>query len=270
MNKDVSAVVPTIGEATLTDSLASLERQSMELAEIHVVRDVHPFPAAMNRGLAQVTTPFLLQCDADMILHPDCVETLMCAMDEHTGVSIGYLQDDLLGEIQAVKLYRTQCLKQAPFQNRIATDSDGIEAIVRQRFQIAFAARREHHEDYSADVLGHHRPNYDDPVYVFGKFSVMGSIVRNRGSYREYLGVLGALKRSGHAMADLAITAFCQGLFQDKRQSEHKPFEETSESRFFQTFSACAGNGHDLFAITRLPDYEREEDLAKLHSSFDG
>jgi Glycosyl transferase family 2 len=266
MGKDVTAVVPTIGEDTLNDSLASLKRQSCELAEIIVVRDVHPFPEAMNRGVARVSTPFMLQCDADMILHPDCVETLISAMDERTAVSIGYLQDDLLGEIQAVKLYRTECLRRAPFQNRIATDSDGIEEIVRQRFRIAFARRKAAYRDYPLDVLGHHRPNYADPLYVFGKFSVMGSIVRSRNSYREFCGVLDALKQSTHEMANLAITAFCNGLFNDRQQSEHRPFEATEDFQFFTEFSGSEKKSHDLFAITRLPDYDRSTDLEALHS----
>lgn len=266
MNRDITAVVLTIGEATLSDSLASLQRQTFQLADVIVVRDIHPFPAAMNHGVAQVNTPFLLQCDADMILHPDCVETLISAMDEQTGVSIAYLQDDLLGEIQAVKLYRTECLRKAPFENRIATDSDGIEKIVRQNYSIVFARRKIAGDDHSPDVLGFHRPNYADPLYVYNKFSVMGSIVRSRNSYREYRGVLDALKQSTHEMADLAITAFCHGLFKDRRQSEHKPFEATEDFSFFRNFSASEQNNHDLFAITRLPGYDRDTDLKALHS----
>jgi glycosyltransferase involved in cell wall biosynthesis len=266
MSIDVTAVVPTIGEATLDDSLASLRKQSHKLEEIVVVRDVHPFPEAMNRGVAQVTTPFVLQCDADMILHPDCLETLASAMDEKTGVSIAYLQDDLLGEIQAVKLYRTECLRIAPFENRIATDSDGIERIVQQNYRIVFARRRNPNGQHSSDVLGYHRPNYADPLYVYSKFSVMGSIVRNRNSYSEYKGVLGALKQSSHEMADLAITAFCHGLFKDRKESEHKPFEATEDYNFFDQFSARKKNSHNLFAITRLPGYDRAADLEDLHS----
>ena len=243
MDRDVTAVVPTIGEPTLEASLNSLRRQSHALADIVVVRDVHPFPEAMNRGIEQVRTPFLLQCDADMILHADCVETLLAAMDDRTGVSIGYLQDELLGEIQAVKLYRTRCLRQSPFENLIASDSAGIETIASRNFKVAFATRARTTGPYSADVLGEHRPDYADPHYVYGKFSVMGSIVRHRRSYREYRGVLAALKRSSHELADLAITAFCHGLFEDRRESEHKPFDVTPDFEFFREFSSSKMRG---------------------------
>jgi glycosyltransferase involved in cell wall biosynthesis len=270
MNAEVTAVVPTIGEQTLDASLASLAAQSHPLADVVVVRDVHPFPEAMNQGVRQVKTPFMLQCDADMILHPDCVETLLSAMDETTGVSIGYLHDELLGDIQAVKLYRTECLRVAPFEDRIAADSDGIEQIVQREFRIAFAGRRSAHGQYAPDVLGLHRPDYSDPHYVFQKYSVMGSIVRDRNSYREYRGVLAALKASRHEMADVALTAFCHGLFSERRESAHKPLDMTEEFRFFSRFREGCGGGHDLFAITRLPGYDREADLIRFNGIKNG
>ena len=269
MKKLVTALVPTLGEKTIEDSINSLKKQTHELTDIIIVRDVTPFPEAMNRGVKQVKTPFLVQCDADMILLPDCVETLLAAMDENTGLSIGYLHDDLLGDIQAVKLYRTECLRKEPFQDSIATDTDGIKEIVRHGFRIAFATRTQHQSEHPPDVLGFHRPDYSDSLYVYGKFSLMGSIVRSRNSYREYSGVLGALKHSQHPMADLAITAFCHGLFNDIRKSGHRPFDETPDYQFVDGFLSGAESTHNLFAITRLADYDRSEDLASLHIHLD-
>jgi glycosyltransferase involved in cell wall biosynthesis len=265
MNNTVTAVVPSMAEKTLPESLACLERQSVKLADVIVIRNVSPFPAAMNRGVAQVKTPFLLQCDADMILHPDCVETLLSGMDENTGVSIGYLLDDLLGDIQAVKLYRTKCLRIAPFEDNIASDTTGITKIIEHGFRITFASRTRPYGNFADDVLGLHKPNYDDPLYVYGKFSVMGSVVRSRGSYPEYLGVLSALRRSPHTMSDLALTAFCHGVFKNQTSSGHKPFEESEDYQFIANFRSRPNGSHRLFAVTRVQDYDRAEELEALH-----
>ena len=261
-------MLPTLGEKSLEESLASLRAQTIRLKDIVIVRNTTPFPEAMNRGVAKVTTPFLIQCDADMVLHPDCVETLLACMDQNTGVSLGYLHDDMLGEIQAVKMYRTECLRNHPFEDTVASDTDGIARIVQSGFGISFAHRKAPRGSYANDVLGEHRPAYDNSLYVYEKFLLMGSIVRNRNSYLEYSGVLAALRRSPHKMSDLAITAFCHGVFNKRRTNGHKPFEETRDYRFFSDFRSQKNNGHNLFAITKLAGYDRAAELADLHANL--
>ncbi len=263
---DVTAVVPTMGEKTLQQSIDSLEGQSVKPADIVVVRNVSPFVEAMNRGVSQVNTPFLIQCDADMILDPDCIETLRKHMDDATGVAIGYLDDRLLGVIQAVKMYRTECLMKVPFEDSVTSDSDRIMGMRKEGIEIAFARRGQSFNGHDPDVLGCHRPNYDDPVYTYGKFNVMGSAVRNRNSWAEFEGVLEALKKSAHPMANLALTSFCHGVFEERKECGHKPYEETSDYRFINEFSKQTNSLNRIFAITKLPGFDPASELARLYS----
>jgi glycosyltransferase involved in cell wall biosynthesis len=265
MKSDVTAIVPTMGEETLSESIASLKAQSLMPADIVVIRNVSPFVEAMNRGVQQVMTPFLIQCDADMILDSDCIETLRDFMEKDTGVAIGYLHDPMLGIIQAVKLYRTAYLKKKPFEDSVTSDSDRIGRMKQEGIHIAFARRAHAFNGHEPDVLGCHRPNYDDPLYVYGKFSVMGSAVRNRNSWEEYEGVLEALKKSEHPMANLALTSFCHGVFTARRECGHKPFEESDDYRFIREFSKQRNSWNRLFAITRLKGFDPAAELARFY-----
>lgn len=265
MPSDVSAVVTTLGERTLEKSLASLEAQTLPVSEIVVVRDVTPFTAAINEGIRQVETPFFVQCDADMILDPDCVETLRGCMTEDTGVSIGYLDDDLLGTVQAVKLFRTSLLEKSAFQDSVASDSDRILRMKEEGDRIAFASRPARRHGHAADVLGRHCPAYDDELYVYGKFNLMAAIVRNRVSWPEFEGVLDALKRSTHPMANIALVAFCHGLFSEQERCGHRPFEKSPDYRFFERFLEQDGGWNRLFAITKLDGFDAKAELAQLY-----
>lgn len=264
MKSDVTAVVATMGESTLNEAIASLEWQSVGLEDIVLIRNVSPFTAAMNLGISKVKTPYFLQCDADMILDPDCVETLRAFMRHDTGVSIGYLNDELLGIIQAVKLYRTDYLKKAPFNDSITSDSDRISRMLDDGVSIAFARRPKENGDHPRDVLGRHRPNYADPLYVYGKFSLMGSAVRNRDSYAEFEGVLAALKTSKHPMADFALIAFCHGVFAEKKNCEHKPYRASEDFNFISEFVKRTNSSNRLFAITKLKGFDPSQELARL------
>ncbi len=265
MASDVSALVTTIGEKTLPESLAALEAQTLALADIVVVRDVHPFTAAINEGLRRVKTPFFVQCDADMILDPDCVETLRRFATDGTGVSIGYLDDALLGTIQAVKLFRTSVLERAAFRDTVASDSDRILRMKEDGDRIAFARRPTPLHGHAADVLGEHRPNYDDALYVYGKFKLMAATVRKRESWPEFRGVLRALKRSTHPMADFALVAFCHGLFSAQDKCGHRPFEQSPDQRFLREFTKQEGGWNRLFAITKLEGFEAASELARFY-----
>ncbi len=264
MRSDITAVVPTIGERTLSDCLAALKRQSMPPVDIVVIKNVSPFVAAMNKGIRRVRTPFLVQCDADMILDPDCLATLRSAMTERTGVAIGYLDDEILGTIQAVKLYRTANLKRSPFGDSVTSDSDRITKMREEGSWISFASREGPDHGHAADVLGCHRPHYDDPKYVYGKFSVMGSAVRNRNSYDEFQGVLHGLKKSAHPMADLALIAFCHGVFNKLEKCAHVGYEETEDFRFLRAFMEQHGHENRLFAITKLKGFDAAREVEKL------
>ena len=235
VDSDVSAVVVTAGEKTLARSLACLRQQMLPLHDIIVIRNTKkPFHQGLNRGVRRVKTEFFVQCDADMLLDPDCVEVLRRYMEKDTGVAFAHLEDGLLGTIQAVKMFRTSCLLERPLDNTINPDSSRILKMAEQGHRIAVARRKYRKYGHAPDVLGRHCPDYHDPVYCFGKFSLLGSKVSSRGSFLEYKACLNALKRSQHPMADTALMAFCHGFFTVRFVDGQVGFEETKELPFMK------------------------------------
>lgn len=91
--RDVTAVVLSIGEPYTERALASLRRQTLTAAETIVVRDVSPFHCALNKGAAQVRTPFFLHVDADMVLDENCIAALRPLMTDRVGMVQGRLRD---------------------------------------------------------------------------------------------------------------------------------------------------------------------------------
>ena len=73
----VTGMVLSIGEPSTTRAIESLKAQTIPCEDIVLVENVSPFHEAMNAGIARVSTPLFIQCDADMIADPDCVETLL-------------------------------------------------------------------------------------------------------------------------------------------------------------------------------------------------
>ena len=65
-NSDITAVVLSTGEAYTDRAIASVQRQTLPVADTVVVRGVSPFHRALNRGAAQVRTPFFAQVDVGL------------------------------------------------------------------------------------------------------------------------------------------------------------------------------------------------------------
>lgn len=255
MKSDVTALVLTTGEKTFRKCIKRLRGQSLKPKDIVVVKNVVPFHKAINQGINLVKTEYFIQCDADMILDPDCIEVLRSFMKNKTGVVIGYLEDGLLGTIQAVKMFRTECVKDKSFPDSVATDTDRISRMKKEGHRIVFARRQGRKYDHSPDVFGKHCPDYDNPLYVFGKFSLMGSVVRHRHSFDELKACLAALKKSKHPMSDATLVALCHGIFSIRKRCGHKPFRETKEFKILQEFEKERNSENRIFAITKIKGF---------------
>ncbi len=271
MQSDVSAVVLTTGEKTFDECLRRLKAQTLPPREVIVVDGRNlPFHRAFNRGIAQVPTDFFVQCDADMLFDPDCIEVLRRTVKSDTGVSLGFLDDKILGTIQAVKLFRTAAVQKQLFPDSINPDSDRIALLREDGYTIAFARREARKYGHEPEVLAAHRPNYDDPLYAFGKFYLLGSKVRHRGSLEEYRSCLASLKKSRHPMADTAIMAFCNGFFwvQDK-DSHHVDFRKTREFRMLQEFEKNLHPENRIFAAAKIQGLDLERELRVFHKGVE-
>jgi cellulose synthase/poly-beta-1,6-N-acetylglucosamine synthase-like glycosyltransferase len=231
----VTGLVFSIGEKTTSRAMAGLRNQTVACKDIVVVNDVSPFYKAMNTGIAKIKTPFFVQCDADMILDPDCIETMLKFIRKDVGVVIAFLKDPLLGKIQAVKMFRTACFKAAGFSNHVSPDTDFISRLKKRGWRYVFAGRRQRRFHHAADVLGEHRPEYT-PQYTFEKFRLMGARMRNRGVFQELMDSLQRLNKSPHPMAPVAMIGLCRGIFSGIEKDGLKKYKVSRDFKILEAY----------------------------------
>jgi len=204
---DVTALVLSLGEPYTDRALASVRHQTVAVAETILVRDVAPFHAAFNHGVAQVRTPFLIQVDADMILDATCIASLRAVMTPAVGIVVGFLRDPLLGRIVGVKLCRTECFRETPFPESVSPDTDAVETLGARGWAAARALCWD-----SRHTFGRHEPDYT-PSYTYAKFLVTGVRHHHRRNGEATRAFFRQLGRSTHPLAPLATAALAHGLF---------------------------------------------------------
>lgn len=248
---DVTALIFTIGEPTFQEALDSIQNQQLKPKEIMVIRNQEPVSKAFHMGISKVHTPFFLECNADMILSPDCIKVLRNKMEEGLGVTIGFLQDDILGTIQAVKLFRKEAVK--PFlSSSITSDSDTIQKMINNGWKIKFCKRKKSRFNLPKDVFGLHKPDYQDENYTFTKFSRQGAKVRYRMSLVELESLLDALKTSKHPKANIALLAFCHGFFSTSTEDQHKKLKVSKAFQQYLTFKKNNNTENAIFSPKKL------------------
>ncbi len=114
----VTAFVTTVGAPSYTTCLDLLRLQDCTF-RLEIIDRVAPMSAAFQHMLDRCQTPFFVQVDEDMLLHPHAVRTLyerMAAGDDRVAMVIGDLHDaHLERRIHGVKIYRHEIARRYPF-----------------------------------------------------------------------------------------------------------------------------------------------------------
>ena len=231
----VSAVVLTIGEPTTDRAIESINRQSLPVSEIIVVRDEVPFHKALNQGAAQVRTPFFVQVDADMVLDPDCVESLLACAHDNVGEVAGFLRDPLLGRACCVKLYRTECFDQDALRNTVSPDTDFERELAARGFAMIYAIRPDHDEPDIRHTFGRHDPDYTIE-YTFRKHLIEGRRYVYRKNFSSFKWHLGQLENQQSEVALAAQVAVTHGLFLEGREDQLVPYGDSEDQTIFELF----------------------------------
>jgi glycosyltransferase involved in cell wall biosynthesis len=208
----VTAVVLTTGEATTEQAMESLRAQSLSVDETIVVRDVRPFHQALNAGARQVTTPYFIQVDSDMVLDRQCVATLRRAMKADVGIAVGLLRDAMVQQVVGIKLFRTECFSNHGFRNSISPDTDFADQIERAGWRTVYVGRRPLSRSDPWRTIGEHRPDYS-PVYTYRKYLMEGERYRYRNATGGFRGRLESLEQSTHPSAIYARVGLARGFF---------------------------------------------------------
>lgn len=221
---DVSAVVLTLDEPGTEEALAALRRQTLPPHEVIVVRGVSPFHQAVNAGARQVTTPYFVQVDADMILDPDCFAELRAHVAPDTGIVVGQLRDALIGRVVGIKLFRTAPFRELLMGDTISPDTDLGRALQRAGLQTVYVGRPPQHDPEAWRTYGEHRPDYR-PDYTWRKYLLEGRRYRYRDNPAGIQWHFGRLEASRHESATIAAIALANGIFLESERDLLVPLQ---------------------------------------------
>jgi len=256
---DVTALVLSVGEDYTERAIASVQRQTLPVAEVIVVQGISPFYRALNSGAARVRTEFFIQVDADMILDDTCVEDLRRSMAERVGLVVGHLQDPLQGRILGIKLFRTQCFERVQLRESLSPETDFVEDIQQEGWTRIYALKKIGGSSSDWHVFGEHRPDYNR-YYTFCKYMREGAKGRYRKTGGGLRGKFQRLHASSHRSALFAIVAAAHGIFVKENRDLYGPFEHSEGFEFLEQFLNDAKASPALPAI---PDGWMQRDFRK-------
>jgi hypothetical protein len=256
--RDITAVVLSIGEPYTDRAIASVQQQTMPVADTIVVRGISPFHRALNAGAAQVRTPFFVQVDADMSFDDTCLDELRGRMCDTLGLVSGHLRDPVIGRVQGVRLYRTECFQRVQIRDSISPDMDFGNDIRRhgwgRLYTLRYDGPRAHWHTF-----GDHRPDYN-PHYTFCKFVLEGVRCRYRRHEGRVRMTFQQLRESRHEAATIALIAVAHGLFLREQRDLLAPYQRTPDFALLETFLAAPGGdaGDVVVSTTYAADTLRE------------
>ena len=211
---DVTAVVLTLGEASVGKAYLSLDKQTLPVKETILIKDIRPFHRALNLGASKVRTRFFIQVDSDMELDPCCVRSLRECFQASLGMSVGCLRDPLRGRTSGIKMFRTECFRSASFPNTISPDTDFRDHLMDRGWGMAYALRYQGPGENFWHTFGNHRPAYTQH-YTVRKYLMEGKRYHYRRALGEFKGHFERLAGSQHEAALAAQAAMAHGIFMD-------------------------------------------------------
>jgi hypothetical protein len=230
---DVTALVLSIGEPYTERAIASVRRQTPPVADLVIVRGVHPFHRAINEGVRRVHTPFFIQVDADMILDDTCVTDLRACMANRVGIVVGHLRDPLRRRVVGVKLFRTCCFETVCFEDSLSPDTDFGAALDTRGWHSIYALKGTSGPLDDRHAFGEHSPDYT-PLYTFSKFLIEGARLRYRRAGGAARGLFRSLCASPHCAARFALIAAAHGIFVESARDLLRPYEPTADFSFLE------------------------------------
>ena len=130
LSSAVTVFVTTVGAPTIDTCLAHLREQDCAFT-LRVIRDVAPMDAAFQRMLDECRTPYYVQVDEDMLLHPHAVRTLhdaMAAAPPDVAIVMRNLYDVHLERcVFGMKIFRHEIVRRYPFRAIEAFEVDQVQ-----------------------------------------------------------------------------------------------------------------------------------------------
>ena len=138
LRAEVTVFVTTVGAPSFDECLDSLRRQDTRFA-LQIIDHVAPLSAAFQRMLDTCTTPFYVQVDEDMLLHPHAVRTLherITAAGDQVAVYVCSLYDAHLERcISGIRIFRHAVTSRYPFRDVEGCEWDQVARLQRDGFE---------------------------------------------------------------------------------------------------------------------------------------
>jgi hypothetical protein len=132
LSGDVTVFVSTVGTASLPSCLAHLAQQDCRF-RLRIIENVAPMSAAFQAMLDACDTPYYVQVDEDMLLHPDAVRRLhanLLAAPANVAFVVAYLHDvHLEAPVQGVKIFRHDIVRRYPFADVQSCELDQVDRL---------------------------------------------------------------------------------------------------------------------------------------------
>lgn len=224
--KDLECIIMHCGEETLEYCRESIEGQTYRAAKVVMVSGISPLDASLNQRHRLMELSYSVKVDADMVLYPDCFETLYKVLSQsepHVYAVTGMLYDPLIGKMGAVHMERTAYVKDVRFPDVIGCDRH-LRKVMAERSYYIYELKDivgEHWSDWSAEAVFkrhmrigqkhlHYRNNHHDDW------------IRN-------LGERWMNEKNGTAF--LAILGYCHGLL---TRDEHEKGMDYGENEWLE------------------------------------
>ena len=153
----VTVFVTTVGAPTFPACMAHVRQQNCRF-RLQIIDHVAPMHVAFQRMMDECRTPFYVQVDEDMLLHPHAVRTLyerMHAAEPQTALVVADLFDVHLQRcIFGIKIFRHAVSSRYPFAHVNAFETVQVKQMLADGFQVIRTAAGE--TPIEGDTLGLH------------------------------------------------------------------------------------------------------------------
>lgn len=170
----VTVFVSTVGAASYGECIAHLFAQDCRF-RLQVIEDVAPMSVAFQQMLDRCQTPFYVQVDEDMILHPFAIRRLhewIGAAGPDVALVVGWLWDVHLGRgIQGVKAYRHAICHRYPYADVQSCEKDQLHRMQQDGFRYLHPPE-EVPTRHGPATLGLHGAHYD-PRSMFERYATL-------------------------------------------------------------------------------------------------
>jgi len=174
LSADLTVFVSTVGAASFPECMMALERQDVRF-RLEVIDRVAPMSAAFQLMMDRCQTPYYIQVDEDMLLHPHAVRVLherIRTADLAVPLVVAWLWDAHLGHcIQGVKAFRHSIVSRYPFADVQSCEKDQLRRM---------AEDGHHHQrppettpaEHDPGTLGRHGTHYDAQT-IFERYATL-------------------------------------------------------------------------------------------------